>query len=244
MAFSEYLLYFLLFVVAFLYASVGHGGASGYLALMALFGFSAAVMKPTALLLNIVVSLVAFIQFYRKGYFRLRLFLPLALVSVPFAFLGGLTPLEDHLYRRMLGVLLIVPAIRFTGLFKPAQPTSFPFRILPALIAGSVIGYISGLTGIGGGILLSPLLLMAGWTDMKQTAALSAAFIFVNSLAGLGGSYMNGLPLSTGMAGWAGIALCGGLLGSYVGATRFNHTQLSYVLATVLFIASFKLLFF
>ena len=158
--------YFLLFLVAFLYASVGHGGASGYLALMAIWGIAPEVMKPTALLLNLFVSLTSFIQFYRGGHFRWKLFLPFAIASVPMAFVGGMITVDADIYKKILGILLLVPIIRFL-FFKNIQVSEIrKADIALSLLIGAAIGFLSGLIGIGGGILLSPALLLLKWTDM------------------------------------------------------------------------------
>uniref|UniRef100_UPI003D7F82EC sulfite exporter TauE/SafE family protein n=1 Tax=Pedobacter sp. TaxID=1411316 RepID=UPI003D7F82EC len=179
--------YVLLFIVAFLYASVGHGGASGYLALMAIFAVSPAIMKPTALLLNLFVSSTSFIQFYRGGHFRWKTFWPFALASVPFSFVGGMMVIESAVYKKILGLLLLIPVARFF-FFKNTDPKDLrPSNTVISLFVGGVIGLLSGMIGIGGGIILSPVLLLLKWTDQKQAAAISAAFIFVNSVAGLGG---------------------------------------------------------
>lgn len=237
------LFYCLLFVVAFLYASVGHGGASGYLALGAVFNLAKEVMRPTALLLNLFVSLIAFIQFYRGKHFIFKIFLPLAIASVPMAFLGGQIEINTHIYKTVLGILLLLPIIRF--LFFPNIAAgeikkSNPFL---SLLIGGGIGFISGVIGIGGGIILSPILLLLKWTDQKQTAAISAIFIFVNSLAGLLGQYTKGLHFSSGMAGYVVVALAGGLAGAYFGALKFNQNILKLLLALVLLMAAYKLIF-
>ena len=236
------LFYVLLFIVAFLYASVGHGGASGYLALMALFNFSPAVMKPTALLLNLFVSMVSFIQFYRGKYFRWKLFVPLVVLSIPMAFLGGRMAIQDPLYKTMLGLFLIIPICRFL-FFKNTDPKDMkPPNPYLSLLIGAVIGFLSGMIGIGGGIILSPILLLLKWTNQKQTAAISALFIFVNSLAGLAGQYTKGIQLNTEMLGYVAVAFAGGLCGAYLGAIKFPQTVLKNLLAFVLMIAAWKLL--
>jgi len=190
------LFYILLFIVAFLYASVGHGGASGYLALMALFSFTPDVMKPTALLLNLFVSLTSFVQFYRGGHFKWKIFLPLVITSIPLAYIGGRMTVESFLYKKLLGIFLLIPIIRFL-FFKniPVNELKKP-NIVLSLIIGAAIGFLSGLIGIGGGIILSPILLLLKWTDQKQTAAISASFIFVNSLSGLLGQLTKGIHFS------------------------------------------------
>ncbi len=237
------LFYILLFLVAFLYASIGHGGASGYLALMAIFSLAPDVMKPTALLLNLFVSLTSFVQFYRGGYFKWKLFLPFAIASVPLAFVGGLVTVDAFIYKKILGFLLLFPIARF--LFNRNLQVS---NIKDAhnglsLLFGAAIGFLSGLIGIGGGIILSPILLLLKWADLKQAAAISALFIFVNSLSGLAGHLTKGITFSADMYAYVAIAFAGGICGAYFGAMRFKQTILKYLLALVLLVATYKLLF-
>ena len=237
------LFYILLFLVAFLYSSVGHGGASGYLALMAIFSISPDVMKPTALLLNLFVSLTSFIQFYRGKHFNWRIFLPFAIASVPMAFVGGLITVDDSIYKKILGLLLLIPIIRFL-FFSNIQVKEFKkTNIVLSLAIGAAIGFLSGLIGIGGGIILSPVLLLLKWTDMKQTAAISALFIFVNSIAWLAGQLTKGIQFSPDMYWYVAIAFVGGIYGAYFGSLRFKQTLLKYLLAIVLAVAAYKLLF-
>ena len=237
------LFYILLFAVAFLYASVGHGGASGYLALMAIFSMAPEVMRPTALLLNLFVSLTAFIQFYRGKHFIFKIFLPIALASVPMAFIGGLITIDAGLYKKLLGILLLIPIIRF--LFFQNIPVNELRKnnIAISVLIGGIIGFISGIIGIGGGIILSPLLLLFKWTDQKQTAAISALFIFVNSLSGLMGQWTKGIEFNTNMIAYVAVAFVGGLFGAYFGAMKFNQNVLRILLAFVLVVASYKLIF-
>ena len=237
------LFYVLLFVVAFLYSSVGHGGASGYLALMALFSITPEVMKPTALLLNLFVSLTSFIQFYRGKHFIWQIFLPFAIASIPMSYLGGRVTLDGSIYKQILGILLLIPIIRFL-FFSNIKVTEKKKTNIPlSLLIGGVIGFLSGLIGIGGGIILSPILLLLRWTDQKQTAAISALFIFVNSLSGLFGQLSKGITFSTDMYTYVAVAFAGGLCGAYLGALRFPQTILKNVLALVLLVASYKLIF-
>lgn len=237
------LFYILLFIVAFLYASVGHGGASGYLALMALYGFAPQEMKPTALMLNLFVSLTSFIQFYRGGYFIKKLFLSIAAASIPLAFIGGMISVEGNIYKRILGILLLFPIIRFF-FFKNVEDKDLkPSNLAISLIIGAIVGLLSGMIGIGGGIILSPILLLLQWSNQKQTAAISAAFIFVNSIAGLAGMLTQEITFTEDMIILTVVAFTGGLLGAYIGSKKFNQTVLKYVLATVLLLASFKLLY-
>lgn len=238
-----FLFYPLLFFVAFLYASVGHGGASGYLALMALYNVVPEVMKPTALLLNLFVSLTSFLMYYRNKHFQLPIFLPLALASIPLSFIGGLLTIESGIYKKILGAVLIIAVLRML-LFKNATITELRKpNVVAALLIGGVIGLLSGMIGIGGGIILSPVLLLLKWTDQKQTAAISALFIFVNSLAGLAGQLTKGVQFSSGMFGLVAVAFAGGLLGAYFGASRFKQEFLRIILSVVLLLAAYKLLF-
>lgn len=235
--------YLLLFLVAFLYASVGHGGASGYLALMAIFGIAPDVMKPTALLLNLFVSLTSFIQFYRGGHFRWKIFWPLAIASIPMAFFGGRISVDADIYKRILGLLLLIPIVRFLFLPNIKVTELKEANIALSFLIGAIIGFLSGLIGIGGGIILSPVLLLVKWTDMKQTAAISAIFIFVNSLSGLAGQLTKGIQFSPDMYAYVAIAFVGGICGAYFGSLKFKQTILKYMLATVLAVAAYKLLF-
>ena len=237
------LFYLLLFLVAFLYSSVGHGGASGYLALMALFSISPEVMKPTALLLNLFVSLTSFIQFYRGKHFNWKIFLPFAITSVPMAYLGGLKHLNDDIYKKILGILLIIPIIRFLFFANIKVEELKKPNVVLSILIGAAIGFLSGLIGIGGGIILSPVLLLLKWTDMKQTAAISAIFIFVNSLSGLAGQLQKGIHFSPDMYAYVGVAFVGGICGAYFGSLKLKSNLLKYLLAVVLMVAAYKLLF-
>ena len=275
----------LFFVIAFLYSAVGHGGASGYLALMSILQVAPEHMKPVALILNLVVSGIAFIQFYRQGHFLWRLFLPIAALSIPMAYLGGFTPLKDDVYQFGLGVFLLVSVvllnINLRGrislkndddkrvLADNASQLSREY-LLAAAVMGGGIGYVSGLLGIGGGILLSPVLLLLGWTQQKQTAAMGAAFIFVNSMSGLVG-FVQQHPLwestaekVSGVAGqaiadgsvleiyWLSVlmivgavitpVILGGVAGSWYGSKKFSHRGMKGILSVVLLIAAIKLL--
>jgi uncharacterized membrane protein YfcA len=237
-----YIFPIVLFIVAFLYASVGHGGASGYLALMALVGMAPDFMKPTALLLNLFVSSTAFLFFYKGGHFKWKLFWPFAVASIPMAFLGGMISLDGDVYKKVLGVLLLVPILRLIIYPNRDVSTLKEGNLILSLVIGGLIGFISGLIGIGGGILLSPLLLMLNWSDQKKTAAISALFIFVNSLSGLAGQISKGFHFQPEMLSYVGVAFVGGSFGAWFGAAKFNQTILKYLLAIVLLIASIKLL--
>ena len=191
------LLILLIFIVAIMYSSVGHGGASGYLAVLALFGVSTTLMKPSSLILNVFVSAIAFIQFFRAGHFKWKLFVFFAITSIPCSYLGSTFPIDDGTYKKILGLCLIFPILKLLGVFGSAMVAKDHdlryAEIGVALIIGACIGFLSGMLGIGGGIILSPIILWLGWADMKQTAAISALFIFVNSVAGLLGLINKGL---------------------------------------------------
>ena len=240
---SVELFYVILFFVAFLYAAVGHGGASGYLALMAIYGIAPEEMKPTALILNLFVSITSFTHYYRGDYFKYKIFIPMAAASIPLAFIGGMITVEENIYKRILGVLLLFPILRFF-FFKNVEDNELKsHKVSIAIFIGGIVGLLSGMIGIGGGIILSPILLLLHWTNQKQTAAISAAFIFVNSVAGLGGMLTQGISFTKDMVLYVIVAFIGGFLGAYLGAKRFNHNVLKYVLATVLLLASYKLIF-
>ncbi len=239
---SLILFYILLFVIAFLYSSVGHGGASGYLALMTFFSFAPETMRPTALLLNIFVSLIAFIQYYRNGYFKWSLFWPFAIASFPAAYIGGLITVDTGLYKKILAVFLLFSVIKLLGFKIQTKEVVIKQNIFIALIIGAAIGLFSGMIGIGGGIILTPLILLLHWADMKKTAAVSALFIFVNSLAGLAGLFTKGFVYKAEMGLMILLAFAGGVVGSYLGAKKFNNTLLNKLLAIILIIAVVKLI--
>ncbi len=236
------LLILLIACVAFAYAMVGHGGASGYLALMALAGMSVAVMRPTALVLNLFVSAISFTQYARAGHFKWRVFLPFAVLSVPAAWLGAHVVLDPLIYKRILGVCLLFAVARMFGLFGKGSDAIRPVPLVLAAVIGAVLGFVSGMIGIGGGVLLSPVLLLCNWADMKTTAATSALFIFVNSAAGLIGVMGNGETLSPHMVPWIVAAVCGGMLGGWIGATKMNNLRVKQALGIVLLMASLKLM--
>jgi hypothetical protein len=231
-----------IFVVAILYGSVGHGGASGYIALMALCGLAPALLKPTALSLNIVVSATVAILFIRSGHFAWRLFWPFALTSIPASFIGGYLTLPPAIYRPLLGVALLFAALR---LVLKVRDDDRPTTALPlplALLIGALFGLLSGLTGIGGGIFLSPLLLLGGWGKTREVAGVAALFILVNSLAGLLGhsGTLAQIPSFTPLLAVA--AFAGGLLGATLGCRLLPTRLLIHALSLVLLLAGSKLI--
>lgn len=231
----------LLAIMAFLYASVGHGGASGYLAVMALFAIAPPLMKQTALLLNLGVSLMSFLAFYRQGFFRWTLFWPFALGSIPAAFLGARIPLTDSTYKQILGACLFLAVIRMVISLKEATQRSLPAVL--GIFSGAAIGLLSGMIGIGGGIILSPLLLLFRWASLKEAAAVSALFIFVNSVSGLAGLKTWILLDQSQLLYWLFASLVGGFLGARWGAGIASNAKVKWILALVLVIASLKLWF-
>jgi uncharacterized membrane protein YfcA len=239
----------LILLAAALYSSVGHGGASGYLAAMALFGLAPAQMKPTALCLNILVASIATIRFYRAGCFSWSIFWPFAIASVPLAFVGGAITLPTTIYKQIVGLTLLYAAFRlflFTqakakDAAAPAATRTAPLS--PAILLGALVGFLSGLTGVGGGIFLSPLLLLTGWADTRRTAGVSAAFILVNSIAGLLGNFTNLQMLPQALPFYALAAVIGGLVGSEFGSRRLANVTIRRLLAVVLVVAGVKMIF-
>ena len=242
-------------LAAFLYASVGHAGASGYLAVMAFFALAPAVMKPSALIMNVVVATIALIMFSRAGYFRWRLLWPFALTSIPAAFFGGMIEIHGHSYRILVGMILAVSALKLmwdvisTWKNKTAPPHTVLANqsalrmppLIPALLAGAAIGLLSGLTGTGGGIFLSPLLILLRWGHPRDSAGVAAAFILVNSLSGLLGHWPAVTELPPMLWLWCLAAATGGLFGSWYGSKSAPLPVFKFLLAIVLMIAAGKL---
>src|SRR5438477_12571690 len=229
-------------VVAFLYSSVGHAGASGYIATMTLFGLAPTVIRPTALVLNILVASIGTFQFWRAGYFSWKIFWPFALLSIPAAYFGGYLQPSASVLRILIGAVLLFSAARL--MFRRRDPPqTFPPSRSTALSVGAGLGFLAGLTGRGGGIFLTPLLLFCRWAHIRQAAAVSALFIWVNSIAGLVGYFtkIHSIP-SLGLV-LAAAAIIGGIIGSHLGSKRFAVRVISLFLATVLLIAGIKLIF-
>lgn len=229
-------------VVAFLYSSVGHAGASGYIAVMTLLGLAPATIRPTALILNILVASIGSFQFWRAGHFRWKLFWPFALLSVPAAYLGGYLQLPVTILRILIGLVLLFSAVRL--FFRRGDPPESKSPAPSAAISlGGLIGLLSGLTGTGGGIFLTPALLFFQWARIREAAAVSAVFILVNSIAGLVGYFAANRSLPSLGLILAGAAVIGGAGGSHFGSRRFPPRTISLVLAIVLTVAGTKLIF-
>lgn len=234
----------LFFFAALLYSSVGHGGASGYLAVMGLVGIEPSLMKPTALCLNILVSSIAFFRFYKAGAFSWALFIPLALTAIPFAYLGGTVSLPSHIYKPVVGAVLLFAAYQS---FKSANVLTEQQILKPVsnallLVVGAGLGLLSGLTGVGGGIFLSPLLLFTRWSTPKIVAGVAAAFIFVNSVSGLLGVLSTGAKIPSELPIWLTVVLVGGFLGATYGSKKLADPILNRLLAIVLLIAGVKMI--
>lgn len=230
-----------IFIVASLYSCVGHAGASGYIAVMTLFGLAPAVIKPTALTLNILVACISTFQFWRAGHFSWKLFWPFAVLAVPMAFLGGYINLPAHAFKVLVGLVLLFSAFRF--LVHPADDHDTREPSKPVAVSlGAGIGLLSGLTGTGGGIFLTPLLLFKRWARVKSAAGVSALFILVNSISGLLGNVSSAKHLPPFIFALLAAAASGGFVGSHFGSKRFDHATIKRCLAFVLLIAGAKLI--
>ena len=229
-------------LAAALYSSVGHAGASGYLAAMAFLGMPPSMMRPTALVLNLLVASIAAVRFSRAGFFSWRLFWPFAVGSIPFAFVGGGITLPGHWYRTLVGLVLWTAALRLWFDLRFSRTVHRP-PVIGAVLWGATIGLLAGLTGTGGGIFLSPLLLFMGWAETRETGGVSATFILVNSAAGLAGNPDSLGHLPTQLPLWAGAVVVGGVVGSELGSRRIGTPAFRRLLGIVLVVAGAKLIF-
>jgi len=238
------LLALLFLAAAALYASVGHAGASAYLAAMAVVGLAPEVMRPTALVLNLFVATIVVVRFARAGHLPWRSLLPLVAGSIPAAFLGGSIDVPGDVYRPLVALVLLAGAWRLTTATAAddgTTPRGVP--VVAGVLAGAAIGLLAGLTGTGGGIFLTPLLVLAAWTGTRDAAGLSGAFIGLNSLSGLAGVATGTFALPVALPLWVAAVVAGGLIGSWLGAARFSVVGLRRALAVVLVLAAAKLVF-
>ena len=232
---------FAIALIAFLYSSVGHAGASGYIATMTLFGIAATEIRPTALVLNILVAMIGSFQFWRAGYFSWKLFWPFALLSIPAAYFGGYLQPSASILRILIGVVLLFSAARLIFRRRDPEQTTLPSKPV-AIGVGGGLGFLSGLTGTGGGIFLTPLLLFCEWAKIRQAAAISALFILVNSIGGLVGYFTAVHSIPTLGIYLAVPAIVGGTIGSYLGSRRLPVRGIAIFLAVILTIAGVKLI--
>lgn len=243
---TEILLGVLFFCAAVLYSSVGHGGASGYLGAMALVGVPAALLRPTALVMNVAVSSISLYRFARASGFKGRLFFPFAATSIPLAYVGGRIHLPVAWFGALVGAVLVYSAWRLFSetmrADRPGRVVTGPPPIPLALAVGAGIGLLSGLTGVGGGIFLSPLIVLMGWGTVRDSAAPAAAFILVNSIAGLLGLLTHQPTLPDALPYWVAAVIAGGLIGATLGAKRLGNQAMRRALAAVLVIAGGKMI--
>ncbi len=240
---SLFIISILVFLVAVLYSSVGHGGASGYLAVLSLFAMTPATMGSTALMLNVLVAGVALVAYTRAGHLPVKLAWPFLALSIPAAFVGGLIQIPDKAYFVLLALALLFAAFRL-AMKASAQNGAGEFTsvsVTASLGVGAGIGFLSGIVGVGGGIFLSPIMIILKWADVKRTSAVAALFIVVNSVAGLAGRYAKGSPFGGEFLPLIVVAFLGGVLGSHFGANRISGLVLRRLLALVLLIAAVKL---
>jgi len=233
-----------LMLIAFFYSSVGHGGASGYLALMALFSFAPESIRYYALVLNLVVSAIAFISYFRAGFFRWRQVVPFLITSIPAAYIGATFSINPVVYKIILGIMLIIAVVRMLMIRNTENETTQDPPFILALGIGLVLGLVSGIIGIGGGILLSPILILSKYARIKEASASSAVFIFLNSVSGLAGLMTSHFTFQPHIVYWIAGVMIAGIAGSAMGSRTFSELNLKRVLSMVLIAASIKLFFF
>jgi uncharacterized protein len=233
-----------LMLIAFFYSSVGHGGASGYLALMALFSFAPESIRYYALILNLVVSAIAFISYYKAGFFRWQQVLPFLITSIPAAYIGAQFSINPMIYKIILGIMLILAVVRMLMIRNTESDTTHDPPFALAIGIGLILGLVSGIIGIGGGILLSPVLILAKYAKIKEASAASALFIFLNSASGLAGLMSTHINFQPHLIYWISGVMVAGLVGSAIGSRTISELNLKRVLSLVLIAASIKLFFF
>jgi len=230
--------------IAALYSSVGHAGASGYLALMALLSFAPETIKPTSLILNIVVATITSIKYLKAGYFDRKIFFTFIITSVPMAFLGGYLTLSPKYFKLIAGLFLVVASflLIIREYVKQTETTIKPMHVAYGLTIGSVIGIVSGLIGVGGGVFLSPIIISANWTTVKNASGVAALFILCNSLASLSGNMVAINKVDHNIIYWVAAVIIGGVLGSHLGTVKFNNKIIIACLFLVLLTAGLKFL--
>lgn len=234
----------LFFIISILYSSVGHAGASGYLAVMALLSFAPETIKPTSLILNVVVASIASVKYIKADCFDKRIFLAFILTSMPMAFIGGYITISPRYFKLVAGLFLIISSLLLIirAYYKPSQTMANQMPFVYGLIGGSLIGLISGLIGVGGGIFLSPIIIIANWTSVRNTSGVAALFILFNSLAGLAGHMLALNKLDINIFYWIIAVVMGGLIGSFLGTIKFNNKIIITCLFIVLLSAGLKFL--
>ena len=234
----------LFFIISILYSSVGHAGASGYLAVMALLSFAPETIKPTSLILNVVVASIASVKYIKADCFDKRIFLAFILTSMPMAFIGGYITISPRYFKLVAGLFLVISSLLLIirAYYKPSQTTAKKMPFVYGLIGGSLIGLISGLIGVGGGIFLSPIIIIANWTSVRNTSGVAALFILFNSLAGLAGHMLALNKLDINIFYWIIAVVMGGLIGSFLGTIKFNNKIIITCLFIVLLSAGLKFL--
>lgn len=233
----------LFLIIAFLYSSVGHAGASGYLAVMALLAYPVESIKPISLTLNIIVSLIASYKFIKAGYFDKKLFVLVSITSIPLAFVGGYLNLDPYWFKKLAGVFLIASGVLLLlrQFIKPAEKTR-EIHPVAALVLGALIGFTSGLLGVGGGIFLSPIIIMLGFTTLRNASGVAALFILCNSILGLTGNYMAFKNLPVEIVYLIPMVIIGGYTGSHLGSQKLNNQYIVSFLFLVLISAGLKFL--
>jgi uncharacterized membrane protein YfcA len=235
----------LFLIIAMLYTSVGHAGASGYLAVMALLSFSPESIKPTSIILNIVVASIASYHYLKSFYFNLRIFLAFVVTSMPAAYLGGTLTLPSNYFKLFTGIFLLISALAIISrtLLHQNEIETKEMPIHYGLFLGAIIGFISGIIGVGGGIFLSPILILTKWTNAKQASGIAALFILVNSIAGLMGHISSIKTIDENIFYWIIAVIVGGIIGSYLGTKKLHTQIILYLLSLVLFSAGIKFIF-
>ncbi len=233
------------FLIAVLYSSVGHAGASGYLAVMALLSFAPDTIKPTSLVLNVAVAGIASWRYMRAGCFSWNVFWPVALVALPMAFLGGRLQLPPRAFAMVAGVFLIASALlmAWRAVAEPEDHIPRPMPLGAAAGVGLPIGFLSGIIGVGGGIFLSPILIAGRWAALRHVSGIAALFILINSLSGLAGRMSAGLSLEPFLPWWLLAVVAGGFIGTHLGVSRFGTRAILAALFLVLLTAGLKMLF-